>query len=149
MPKIVTRFAIAGTLAVLSMAPWAAAIAQLPFPIPGLPPGLGGALTEGGCPTIDMLKSGLAITDAQKSAWDAYVAALKANYKSLQGMRETMLPMRGKTSVEQFDAHVTAMENRLKALKDLKPTLSALYASLSADQKSKADNMLLSLSCLM
>src|SRR6266852_6473434 len=120
MPKIVTRFAIAGTLAVLIMAPWTATIAQLPFPIPGLPPGLGGLMTEGACPTMDLLKSSLAITDAQKSAWDAYAAALKSNSKSLQGMRETMLPMRGKTSVEHLDAHVTAMENRLKALKDLK-----------------------------
>jgi LTXXQ motif family protein len=149
MPKILTRYAIAGTLALLSMAPWAATIAQLPFPIPGLPPAPGGAMTEGSCPTTDALKSGLAITDAQTGAWDAYVGALKTNSKSLQGMRETMLSMQGKTSIQQLDAHVTAMENRLKALKDLKPTLSALYTSLSADQKSKADGMLLAMSCLM
>jgi LTXXQ motif family protein len=149
MPKIVTRFAIAGTLAVLIMAPWAATIAQIPFPIPGLPPGFGGPMTEGSCLTIEMLKSGLAITDAQKSAWDAYVGALKTNYKSLQGVRETMMPAHGKSSVDQFDAHVTATENRLKALKDLKPTLTTFYAGLSADQKQKADGMLLGMSCMM
>jgi hypothetical protein len=149
MPKIVTRFAFVGTLAVLIMATWAPTIAQIPFPIPQLPPGFGGPMTEGSCLTIDMLKSGLSITDAQKSAWDAYVGALKTNYKSLQGMRETMMPMRDKTSVEQFDAHVTAMENRLRALKDLKPTLTAFYAGLSEDQKQKADSMLLGLSCMM
>jgi hypothetical protein len=148
MTKIVTRFAIAVTFAVLIMAPWTGTIAQIPFPIPGLP-GFGSPMTEGSCPSIDMLKSGLAITDAQKGAWDTFVAALKTNYKSLQGVRETMMPAHGKSSVDQFDAHVTATENRLKALKDLKPTLTTFYAGLSADQKQKADGMLLGMSCMM
>src|SRR5438105_134525 len=125
MPNIVTRFAIAGTFAVLIMAPWAATMAQIPFPIPGLPPGFGGGpMTDGSCGSMDMLKNSLSITDAQKSAWDAYAAALKTSLKDIQGMRETMMPARGKTAVEQFDAHVTAMEKRLKALKDLKPALT-------------------------
>ncbi len=149
MPNMVTRAAIAGSLAVLIMAPWTATIAQLPFPIPRMPPGMGGMMGEGSCPTMDMLKSSLAIKDAQRSAWDAYAGALKSNAKSLHGLRETMMPMQGRTSVEQFDAHITAMENRLKALRDLRPTLASLYAALSEDQKRKADDTLFAMSCMM
>ncbi len=96
-----------------------------------------------------MLRNALAVTDAQKAAWDAYVAALKANYKSLQGMRETMMPTPGKSAVDAYDAHVTAMGNRLKALQDVKPMFTAFYSSLNGDQKSKADGMLIGMSCLM
>jgi hypothetical protein len=150
MTKMVTRFATRVTLAaLLIMVPWGSTTAQSPFPIPGLPPGVGGHMTTGNCPLIDSLKARLAITATQKSAWDAYTGELKSNLKSLQGMRESMLPMRGKTLIEEFDAHVTAMENRLKALNDLKPTLTALYAVLSVDQKKRADEMLLLMSCMI
>jgi hypothetical protein len=117
--------------------------------IPGLPPEVRGYMTTGNCPLIDSLKARLAITTTQKSAWDDYAGALKSNLKTLQGMRETLLPMRGKTLIEEFDAHVTAMENRLKALNDLKPTLTSLYAVLSVDQKKRADEFLLGMSCMM
>jgi hypothetical protein len=145
MRKIVTRLAIVAALAVLVMAPWGATLAQLPFPIPGL----GGPPSEGSCPSIDMLRNALAVTDAQKGVWDAYVAALKANYKDLHGMRETMLPVPGKSAADAYDAHVTAMGNRLKALQDVKPTFTAFYSSLSGDQRSRADGMLIGMSCLL
>jgi hypothetical protein len=160
MLSMVIRVAIAGSLSVLIAAPWTVTVAQPPFPIPGkppglppglppMPPGMGGMMGEGSCPTIDMLKSSLAIKDAQRSAWDAYVAALKSNAQSLHGMRETMMPTKSKTSIDQLDAHLTAMENRLKALRDIKPTLASLYDSLSEDQKRKADEQLLGMSCMM
>src|SRR5947208_12662488 len=97
MPEIATRLAIVATLAVVLMAPWTTTIAQmppLPFPLPGMPSGSVppmGPLTEGRCPSIDMLKNVLGITDAEKAAWDAYVTGLNTNLKSLQAMRETMM----------------------------------------------------------
>ena len=39
---------------------------------------------------IAFLKAELAITDAQKSAWDAYADATKRNLQSMQGMWQTM-----------------------------------------------------------
>jgi len=110
MPEMVTRLAIVGTLAMLLMAPWTTTIAQMPpmpFPMPRMPPGSGppvGPMLEGRCPPMDMLKNILGITDAEKAAWDAYVTGVNTGLKSLQVMRETVMPMRGKTSVEQFDA---------------------------------------------
>jgi hypothetical protein len=150
MPKMVTRFATGVTFAALLTIPWASTMAQPPFPpIPGRSPEVRGPTTTGNCPLIEPLKARLAITATQKSAWDDYAGALNSNLKSLQGVRETILPMRGKTFIEKFNAHVTATENRLKALNDLTPTLTALYAVLSVDQKKKADDFLLRMSCIM
>jgi hypothetical protein len=156
MRQLVKRLAITGALLALLTAPWAATMAQMqmppmPFPMPKVP-GTGsptGRMAEAECPTLDKLKSNLRITEAEKAAWDAYVAALKTNARSLQGMRESMLPVRGRKLPDTYEAHVTASEARLSALKELKPTLMALYESLDDNQKKRADDMLLSLSCII
>jgi hypothetical protein len=148
MPQLVKRVAITGMLVVLLAAPWAATMAQMqmppmPFPMPKMP-------SKGvECPTLDKLKRSLRITEAQKAAWDAYVAALKTNARSLQGMRESMRPARGTKLPEAYEAHVTASEARLTALRELKPTLVALYESLDDNQKKKADDVLLRMSCII
>ena len=135
--KVVTRLATAATLAGLIAAPATGALAQMSFPVPG-----GGGMTGGGC--VEFAKSGLAITDAQKGAWDAYAKALNDTPSGLSAMKDSMMSAMsgGKTSVEQLDAQITATENRIKALKELRPLAAALYAALSADQKKKADQML-------
>jgi LTXXQ motif family protein len=127
-----------------------AAFAQVNMPVPGggnMMGGMGGG-GGGGMPgsCADMMKQGLAITDVQKGAWDAYAAALKDMPSSFSGLKDTLTAAfsggSGKSSVEQLDAQITAAENRVKALKDLRPKLAALYATLSTDQKKKADQML-------
>jgi Spy/CpxP family protein refolding chaperone len=138
--KIVSRLATAATLAGLIAAAATGALAQMGFPVPG-----GGGMTGmtgGGC--VEFAKSGLAITDAQKGAWDAYAKALNDTPSGLSAMKDSMMSAMsgGKTSVEQLDAQITATENRIKALKELRPLAAALYAALSADQKKKADQML-------
>jgi Spy/CpxP family protein refolding chaperone len=133
--KVVTRLATAATLAGLIAAPATGALAQMSFPVPG-----GGGMTG----MTGFAKSGLAITDAQKGAWDAYAKALNDTPSGLSAMKDSMMSAMsgGKTSVEQLDAQITATENRIKALKELRPLAAALYAALSADQKKKADQML-------
>jgi LTXXQ motif family protein len=99
---------------------------------------------------IAFLKAELAITDAQKSAWDAYADATKRNLQSMQGMWQTMKTIfDGKTPVERLDAHLAAMESRSNALKDVKPALAKLYEALSAEQKKKADEILTGMGCMM
>jgi hypothetical protein len=120
----------------------------MPFPMPKVPGKASPAGRMAECPTLDKLKSNLRITEAEKPAWDAYVAALKVNARSLQGVRETMPGVRGRKSPEAYEAHVTASEARLNALRELKPMLIALYDSLTDDQKKKADDVLLSMSCI-
>jgi len=156
MPRLVKRLAITGTLVALLAGPWPATMAQMqmppmPFPMPKLP-GKGsptGRVAEAECPTLDKLRRNLRITEAEQAAWDAYVAVLKANVRSLQGMRESMLPVRGRKLPEAYEAHVSASEARLTALRELKSTLIALYDSLNDDQKKKADDVLLRMSCII
>jgi hypothetical protein len=99
---------------------------------------------------IAFLKAELAITDAQKSAWDGYADATKRNLESMQGMVQTMKTVfDAKTPMEHLDAHLAAMESRAKVLKDVKPALAKLYEALSADQKKKADEILTGMGCMM
>jgi hypothetical protein len=76
------RLATAATLASLMMAPLTGAIAQMGFP-PMMPVG---DMMGGGC--AECLKSGLAITDAQKGVWDAYATALKNTPSGLTAMKD-------------------------------------------------------------
>ena len=99
---------------------------------------------------IAFLKAELAITDAQKDAWEAYAAALKRNLESMQGMGQAMHAMAdAKTPVERLDARIGMMDTRLAALKELKPALQGLYGALSAEQKKKADEVLTGMGCMM
>jgi hypothetical protein len=99
---------------------------------------------------IAFLKAELAISDAQKAAWEAYAAALKKNLQGMQAMRQTMMNvMDAKTPVERLDAHIAAMDGRLGSLKEVKPALAALYVALSEEQKKKADQILTGMGCMM
>jgi hypothetical protein len=109
--------------------------------------GQSAAFTDG---RIAFLKAELAITDAQKVAWDAYADAIKRNLQSMQGMTSTMRTVsEAKTPVERLDAHLAAMEGRIKALQDVKPALAKLYDELTAEQKSKADEILTTMGCMI
>jgi hypothetical protein len=129
------------------------------------PMGPGGMMgMMGGCPMmgtdgqassfiegrIAFLKAELAITDAQKGAWDAYADGTKRNLQSMQAMWQTMRTvLEAKTPVERLDAHLAAMESRIKALQDVKPALAKLYEALTAEQKKKADEILTGIGCMM
>ena len=99
---------------------------------------------------IASLKTELGITDAQKTSWDAYAVTLTTNLQGMQAMRQTMMKvMEAKTPVERLDARVTAMDAHLASMKALKPTLTALYAVLSDQQKTKASQILAGKGCMM
>jgi hypothetical protein len=130
-------------------------------------PGMMGMMRMmGGCPMMGMmmgadtsafadgriafLKAELAITDAQKGAWETYAEALKKNLQGMQVMRQVMMRViEAKTPVERLDAHISVMDGRLASLKEVKPALAALYAALSDDQKKKADQILSGRGCMM
>jgi hypothetical protein len=78
--------------------------------------------TEG---RIAFLKAELAITDAQKAAWETYAAALKKNLQDMQAMRQTMVKvMEAKTPVERLDAHIAAMDWPPCLPEGMKPALA-------------------------
>jgi hypothetical protein len=99
---------------------------------------------------IAFLKAELGVTDAQKSAWEAYAAALKKNLEGMQDTRQTMMKvMQSKSPVEGVDARISMMEGRLSTLKEIKPALATFYNALSDDQKKKADQLLVGMGCMM
>ena len=112
---------------------------------------------DDGCGHVDLRRrphrlpqAELVITDAQNGVWEPYAAALKKNLQGMQAMRQTMMKVvEAKTPVERLDAHIAAMDGRLASLKEVKPALAALYAALSAEQKSKADQILTGMACMM
>jgi hypothetical protein len=114
-----------------------------------------GATAEGQTSTfaagrIAFLKAELGITDAQKTAWDAYAETIKGNLTNMQGMWQTMKTVfEAKTPADRLGAQIAAMESRLSALKEIKPALAKLYDALSADQKKKADELLTGMGCMM
>lgn len=136
---------------------------------PGYGPGMTGNYGPGmmgGCPMmgtttdgqvstfaegrIAFLKAELNITDAQKSVWDAYAQAMKANLQNMQGMWQTMKTVfEAKTPSDRLDAQIAAMDGRLAGLKEIKPALASLYAALSDEQKKKADEVLTGMGCMM
>lgn len=99
---------------------------------------------------IAFLKAELGITDAQQAAFDDYAAALKKNLEGMQAMRSSMMSaMQSGKPGDRLDAHIKAMEGRLAVLKEVKPALDELYASLSDEQKKKADQFLTGMGCMM
>lgn len=99
---------------------------------------------------IAFLRAELAITDAQKSVWEAHAAQIRKNLQSMQDMQKTMMSMMdAKSPIERIDAIIVMMDKRAQSLKEIKPTLAALYAVLSADQKKKADQILTGMGCIM
>jgi hypothetical protein len=124
----------------------------------------GGGMMGGGCPMMGMggsqdthmagriafLKAELAITDAQKGAFDTYAEAIKANIENMHAMREGMMSMMSaENPVERLDAHLTMMEKRTASLKAVKPALTALYSALDDTQKKKANAILTGMGCMM
>ena len=124
---------------------------------PGMMGGCGmmGTTIEGHTSTfaagrIAFLKAELGITDAQTAAWDAYADKIKGNLTNVQGMWQTMQAVfDAKTPADRLDAQIAAMESRVSALKEIKPALAKLYDVLSPDQKTKADQLLTGMGCMM
>lgn len=99
---------------------------------------------------IAFLKAELALTDAQKVAWDNYAPALAKNLQAMQGTRMAMMKaIEAKSPVDRLDSHIATMEGRLAALKEVRPGLGALYSVLSDDQKMKADQLMTGMGCMM
>ncbi|HEX2842084.1 Spy/CpxP family protein refolding chaperone [Hyphomicrobium sp.] len=98
---------------------------------------------------LAFLVAELGITDAQKDAWTAYAAALRKNLDGMRSMHVDMMKaMETGNPVDRLNARISAMESRLNALREMKPALEQFYATLNADQKAKADQLLTGMGCM-
>ncbi len=93
---------------------------------------------------LSFLKTELKIAPAQEKTWDAFAAA----YREAKGGPMPMMPggMMGGGKAqplpERMAQHEQMMEARLGVMKKMHAAITPLYASLSAEQKRTADEIL-------
>ena len=104
---------------------------------PGMMPG---AMMEGRLAT---LKTELGITDAQLPQWNAFADALRARMTAMQGMRAQMMPQ-GTTASwpDRLAQHERRLSAHLDAMKAMEGPVKALWDSLSAEQRRKAEELM-------
>jgi hypothetical protein len=93
---------------------------------------------------LNALKNELAITDAQKKAWEGYAASVK---DAVASMREAHVQMMSgsipATLPERIAQHEGIMTGRLEAMKSTNAATLTLYDALDSTQKKKADELIL------
>ncbi len=143
------RAVVAGLAAGVALAVAAATYAQ-PFGGmgPGFGPGMGMGPGHGPMAGFDPttvvdsrlsdLKALLKITSSQESAWQAFTTAAKQQATDMQAMRGQMLASAG-TAPERMAQRASAMQQRAQATATMTNAFNALYAVLTPEQKSVAD----------
>jgi hypothetical protein len=108
--------------------------------------GLGMAMADHVEGRIAFLQTELRITDAQTQVWDAFTDALRDNARNLGSARGAMMAQMGsgqsQTLAQRLDAQESWLTARLEGTRTLKAAFAGLYAALSAEQKTTADDLL-------
>jgi hypothetical protein len=135
----------------MDMGPWGPGMRMGDCPMMGGMSGMGGMGMGGmggmggmaGDLSFDVLRSELGITEAQRGDFNAYADAMGKHLARMRAMHETMRETRNTgTAPERLERRITMFEQHAAALKDLKGPLTAVYNSLSDEQKRKADGAL-------
>ena len=93
---------------------------------------------------LAFLKTELKITDAQLLLWNAVADAIRANAKGMGAMAEGMMGgTQGATLPDKLATREKMLTARLEALRKLKAAVDPLYASLSDEQKTTADELIM------
>jgi LTXXQ motif family protein len=94
---------------------------------------------------LAFMKAELKITEAQTAAWNGFADAVRAaakqhneRMKAIQASDE-----RSKALPDRVDAQEQFMTARLEQIKQVKAGLKGLYAVLSGEQKTEADDMVI------
>ena len=87
---------------------------------------------------LSNLKTQLKITAAQEDAWQTFAAQAKQQAASMQAMRAQMQTATG-TAPEQMGQHAAAMQQRAAGMATMTSAFGALYAVLTPEQKTIAD----------
>ena len=142
---------VAAVAATLTLAVAAVTYAQ-PFGGmgPGYGPGMGMGMGPGhgamaGVDPAAMIDSRLAdmkaqlkITSGQESAWQAFTTAAKQQATDMQAMRGQMQQGTG-TAPERMAQRATVMQQRAQAMTTMTNAFNGLYAVLTPEQRSLAD----------
>jgi Spy/CpxP family protein refolding chaperone len=84
------------------------------------------------------LKTQLKITPAQDAAWQAFADTAKQQATGMQAMRAQMQAGSG-TAPERMAQRASAMQQRAEGMTTMSKTLDALYAVLTPEQKTIAE----------
>ena len=109
----------------------------------------------GGMATIDrvegriaFLRTELKITETQTSAWNAFADALRTNAKKLGEVRSAMMPQPGAgqqqapAMAERLDLQERWLVARLEGTRAIRSAFTKVFAALSDDQKSSANELM-------
>jgi hypothetical protein len=89
---------------------------------------------------IAFLKTELKITDPQLPLWNAFAQAMRDNATTMQG---AMIGMgQGSALPDKLAGREKMLTSRLEVVRKLKAAADPLYATLSADQKKTADEVM-------
>lgn len=138
------RKSVLATVVALSVGSGAIALAQGPgaggcdqaFGAMGMP---GGGMHRGANvdARLEYIKSELKITPQQEGAWQVFETAVKTQRAKGRGT------MTAKTAPERADAMVAYLEQRLAGAKEVAQAVKDLYGTLTPEQKTTADRVLM------
>ena len=84
-------------------------------------------------------RTAIGITDAQAQAWNELATAVRSRVGDIRSMMQDMQTMHTGPVPQQLDMHIKHMSAMLDALKAIKGPVDKLYASLSDEQRRRAD----------
>ena len=96
---------------------------------------------------IAFLHTELKITDAQTAAWNTFANALRTNARNLGAAHGAMMGLMSagqppvQTLAQRLDAQETWLAARLEGTRTLRAAFTGLYAALSDEQKTTADQL--------
>lgn len=94
---------------------------------------------------IAFIKAELKITDAQQPLWKAVADAMRSNAKAMAELpNHSAMTRPGNTLPDELATQEKMMAAHLDGLHKLRSALAPLYAALSPDQKTTADQLMVS-----
>jgi Spy/CpxP family protein refolding chaperone len=141
---------VAGIALAVGLAFGTAAVLAQPYGMMGGGPGMGmmgGGMMGGGMmggyynieDRLAAQKSALKIAPEQEKAWSAYADVAKKQYESHLAQREAMWKSAPSSSAERYELHSKFMAERAKSHETLSAAYQQLYAVLTPEQRSIAD----------
>ena len=88
---------------------------------------------------LSNLKAQLQITAAQEPAWQAFTAAARQQVADMQAIHNQMQQQGAGTAPERLALHSAIMQQRSAAMATMSTAFNALYAVLTPEQKTLAD----------
>lgn len=105
----------------------------------GFGPGFAGANpAERATARLDFLKKELEITEGQEAAWNAYATQVKTQASTMEAFRSQQ-PAAAATAAERIAQHAERMKLRTNQAEAMSAAVKELYAALTPEQKSVAD----------